>query len=382
MAGAYEVDTIKLGSYYIHRITSDGSTVNENYTVFPPNAYSYGDYAARIKFNQSGNSLDFSRMSNGRILQKTAIRFSSGVLRPGLNPSTMRNSMTITASGLIGGGQYDCVWADFDGSNKNPTGNAVTYTRDLQSKTYNEAGGDFGYYTNHDESVATGSVYNAVSNTYKMESNTSLTSYRIPLHVFFIPRNATSTVTVVNGRNTGVITDLGVIKVKASVADTLHIILDGAEFGTMDVQANVNTVVPLGSYSGKISKNAKHTLQLRSNYNGYLTEDKTTFTWMDTGIEVTGKPQAVERRPTACSLVTITDIPAGATAVWQVTNNANDDNPSWEIYEGDSHVFENTEATSGAFALSWKVNVDAGTATTQPKITEKVGMGVLYDEGD
>lgn len=387
MAGAYEVDEIKIGHYEYDLVVGYSGntdfrgtyTVGESTTsiVYPNHAGHMSNWnnLTRLKYTANGSqSTRFSRMSNGYIMQKSKLPYAAEVYYPSLNPDTMSDPMPIEFGGTISGAQYRCVWADNDGSESNPEGNAVTYTRNLNDKRYNDAGGYFGYpYT-----FAKSSSYYAQNNTVSYISGESL-SY---MHVFFIPTGTVSTVTVTNGRSTGVITDLGVIKVRANVADTLHIILDGAELGTMDVQANVDTVVPLGSYSGQISKNTTHTLQLRSNYNGYLTEDKTTFILMDAGIEVTGKPQAVERRPTACSLVTITDIPAGATAVWQVTNNANDDNPSWEIYEGDSHVFENTEAASGKFALGWKVNVDAGTATTQPKITEKVGMGVLYDESD
>lgn len=387
MAKAYEVDEIKIGHYEYDLVVgySDNSDFRGTYTVGESNTsivypnhdsnMIYWNNLTRLKYTANGNqSTRFSRMSNGYIMQKSKLPYAAEVYNPSLNPDTQGNPLQIEFGGTISGAQYRCVWADNDGSKSNPKGNAVTYTRNLNDKRYNDAGGRFGY----PESITTSFSYYAPSNTVSYIMGESL-SY---MHVFFIPTGTVPTVTVVNGRSTGVITDLGTIKVRASVADTLHIILDGAELGTMDVQANVDTVVPLGSYSGQISKNTKHTLQLRSNYNGYLTEDKTTFTFMETGIEVTGTPQAVERRPTACSLVTITDIPAGATAVWQVTNNANDDNPSWEIYEGDSHVFENTEATSGTFALNWRVNVDAGTATTQPKIIEKVGMGVLYDEGD
>lgn len=392
MALAYEVDERTIGHFVYDEYTGlEGSgTLVQNITSGPANPIirynsdrypgTYADYVTRLAYDSNGYAIIvFARFSNGYILQKSTLSVADGTFAPRMNRSTMQNALTASASVTVDGAQYTCMWASSEDQNTS-TDNAAVYTRKLQDKAYNDSGGKFGWFRragtdNYPPSV----IYSATENSYN--SNTNSTTL-IPLHVFLIPSKATSTVTVVNGRNTGVITDLGVIKVKASVADTLHIILDGAELGTMDVQANVDTVVPLGSYSGQISKNAKHTLQLRSNYNGYLTEDKTTFTYMDTGIEVTGTPQAMERRPTACSLVTITDIPAGATAVWQVTNNANDDNPSWEVYEGDSHVFENTEAASGTFALNWKVNVDAGTATTQPKITEKVGMGVLYDEGD
>lgn len=391
MALAYEVDEKSIGHFVYDQYTGlEGSgTLQQGFTTGPANPIirynsgnypgEYAKYVTRVAYDNTGQaSIVFARFSNGYVLQKSTLSVADGTFRPRMNTSTERNALTTPASVTVDGAQYTCMWASSEDL-ETSTDNAAVYTRKLQDKAYNDSGGNFGWFIRIETGAPGSVIYRAQQNTYNTSTNyPSL----IPLHVFLIPSKATSTVTVVNGRNTGVITDLGVIKVKASVADTLHIILDGAELGTMDVQANVDTVVPLGSYSGQISKNTKHTLQLRSNYNGYLTEDKTTFTFMETGIEVTGTPQAVERRPTACSLVTITDIPAGATAVWQVTNNANDDNPSWEIYEGDSHVFENTEATSGAFALNWRVNVDAGTATTQPKITEKVGMGVLYDEGD
>lgn len=391
MALAYEVDEKTIGHFVYDRYTGlEGSgTLQQNITSGPANPIirynsdrypgTYADYVTRLAYDNTGYAgIVFARFSNGYILQKSTLSVADGTFSPRMNRPTQGAALTTPSSITVDGAQYTCMWASSASLNTG-TDNAAVYTRALQDKAYNDSGGKFGWFRRIETGYPQSVIYRAQQNNYNDDTNTTTL---IPLHVFLIPSKATSTVTVINGRNTGVITNLGVIKVKASVADTLHIILDGAELGTMDVQANVDTVVPLGSYSGQISKNAKHTLQLRSNYNGYLTEDKTTFTYMETGIEVTGTPQAVERRPTACSLVTITDIPAGATAVWQVTNNANDDNPSWEIYEGDSHVFENTEAASGTFALSWKVNVDAGTATTQPKITEKVGMGVLYDEGD
>lgn len=387
MAKAYEVDEIKIGHYeydwyvgYEGQISKKGtysigessqSIISYNHSGHMRN----WNNLTRLEFTANGDQeTRFSRMSNGYILQKSPLAYAAGLYYPSLNPDTLDDPMPITFGGTINGAQYQALWADNNGNSSNLQGNAVTYTKDLQDKTYNDAGGYFGYPTGVFESTE----YYAPSNKGYSRSGASLSR----VHVFFIPTGTVPTVTVTNGRNVGVITELDEIKVKSSKAGQLHILLDDDELGTMTVQANVEMTVPLASYDGQISRNVSHTLRLRSIDTGYLSEDKTTFTLMDTGLEVTGTPHEVDKRPITCTLLTITDIPEGATAVWQVTNNANDASPSWEVYDGDSHTFENTEAASGTFALNWKVNVDAGTATTQPKIIEKVGMGVLYDAGD
>lgn len=64
--------------------------------------------------------------------------------------------------------------------------------------------------------------------------------------------------------------------------------------------------------------------------------------------------------------------------IW-VTNNANDDSPSWETYTPDSagnHTFENIEKTADKWAVAVKVKITANNSTEEISL-RAIGMGVL-----
>lgn len=99
-------------------------------------------------------------------------------------------------------------------------------------------------------------------------------------------------------------------------------------------------------------------------------------------IDVQGDPVTCDRMPVACSLVNVVTLGSGATQKWYVTNNANDSAPSWEEYTGPEHEFSNTTKTSESWAVSWRCQIGGSSATSQSKLTQKVGMAVVYGEGD
>lgn len=99
-------------------------------------------------------------------------------------------------------------------------------------------------------------------------------------------------------------------------------------------------------------------------------------------IDVQGKAVSVGARPTACSLVNIVKLGTGATQKWYVTNNANDGAPVWEEYAGGVHEFSNDTKQDDSWAVAWRCQIGGPDATSQSKLTQKVGMAVVYDAGD
>lgn len=101
------------------------------------------------------------------------------------------------------------------------------------------------------------------------------------------------------------------------------------------------------------------------------------FTKVETGLVVTGKPVEKDERPQRCTLVYALNLGEGATAEWQVCNNANDDAPSWETYEGAGHEFANDAKQGEKWAVAWRVSVDGSAATSRSELIKQVAMAVV-----
>ena len=98
-----------------------------------------------------------------------------------------------------------------------------------------------------------------------------------------------------------------------------------------------------------------------------------------TVLEVQMRPQDTSKRIE--KTVVLLDLTADekiTKEIW-VTNNANDDSPSWETYTPDSagnHTFENIEKTADKWAVAVKVKITANNSTEEISL-RAIGMGVL-----
>lgn len=125
-----------------------------------------------------------------------------------------------------------------------------------------------------------------------------------------------------------------------------------------------------------------HTLTVEVSSGGGSNTYTTSVTVISNTIDAQGDPVSSDRRPAACSLMNIVQLGTGATEKWYVTNNANDSAPVWEEYSSGVHEFSNDSKTSSQWAVSWRCQIGGASATSQSKLTQKVGMAVVYDEND
>lgn len=94
-------------------------------------------------------------------------------------------------------------------------------------------------------------------------------------------------------------------------------------------------------------------------------------------MSIQGRPMSRDDKPKRCSIVKSVVLSAGATESWEVTNNGNDVSPTWEPYEGDSHVFTNATKTAEKWAVNWRCVIGGESATARSKIIKQVGLAVI-----
>ena len=98
-----------------------------------------------------------------------------------------------------------------------------------------------------------------------------------------------------------------------------------------------------------------------------------------TVLEVQMRPQDTDERiERTVVLLDLTADEKITKEIW-VTNNANDDSPSWETYTPDSagnHTFKNAEKTADKWAVAVKVKITANNSTEEISL-RAIGMGVL-----
>lgn len=124
--------------------------------------------------------------------------------------------------------------------------------------------------------------------------------------------------------------------------------------------------------------NGKHSFVV-SAFDGQTTTQKTiTFTRNQTSLFVTlEEPFVADDYIAACKLSVKGDIPSDATCLYEVTNNALDDEPVWEDCTfrsklDEPYVFVNKKAVNG-FAFNFRVSIQRGASGTGGYITEISG---------
>lgn len=178
--------------------------------------------------------------------------------------------------------------------------------------------------------------------------------------------------------------------VRIQTADNIEMTKNLKEFTRMEKKTDASWI-QVTSASNEDVKSA-----FRINVNGMSGEKYIRVVSTDTGsgmdtnssvihvrigtvLEVQMRPQDTSKRIE--KTVVLLDLTADekiTKEIW-VTNNANDDSPSWETYTPDSagnHTFENIEKTADKWAVAVKVKITANNSTEEISL-RAIGMGVL-----
>lgn len=178
--------------------------------------------------------------------------------------------------------------------------------------------------------------------------------------------------------------------VRIQAADNIEMTKNLKEFTRMEKKTDAGWI-QVTSASNEDVKSA-----FRINVNGMSGEKYIRVVSTDTGsgmdtnssvihvrigtvLEVQMRPQDTSKRiEKTIVLLDLTADEKITKEIW-VTNNANDDSPSWETYTPDSagnHTFENIEKTADKWAVAVKVKITANNSTEEISL-RAIGMGVL-----
>lgn len=178
--------------------------------------------------------------------------------------------------------------------------------------------------------------------------------------------------------------------VRIQTADNIEMTKNLKEFTRMEKKTDAGWI-QVTSASNEDVKSA-----FRINVNGMSGEKYIRVVSTDTGsgmdtnssvihvrigtvLEVQMRPQDTSKRiEKTIVLLDLTADEKITKEIW-VTNNANDDSPSWETYTPDSagnHTFENIEKTADKWAVAVKVKITANNSTEEISL-RAIGMGVL-----
>ena len=179
-------------------------------------------------------------------------------------------------------------------------------------------------------------------------------------------------------------TDLGIItepkQVTIQMAGTPTVTAQVDDGEPEPVSVNVgNFVIDLSKWWSSLSY-GQHTILCAATQSGYKTGARITFNKSSSAVMVTTNPLAVDRRPVSCRLVGDIVVPSGAVLTQEVTNNGNDDAPTWESYTGTEHFFSNETKTASQWGLAARVSIDNSEGNAVAEIKNSLAMGVVYEE--
>lgn len=125
--------------------------------------------------------------------------------------------------------------------------------------------------------------------------------------------------------------------------------------------------------------NGKHTLSIAATDGKATTTHTLTFTKTVTSAFITLEdPMEADAPISICVLSVIGDIPADADFTVEVTNNALDDEPTWEdctaaVKAGANYIFENKETPTNTPAFNFRINASRGSSGKGGYITSVQG---------
>lgn len=208
---------------------------------------------------------------------------------------------------------------------------------------------------------------------YMINSDSNGTSCAFRLMA--IPTNQAPILTP-ESRSLGVVTDAPTLTFQVGMDGAqITVSIDGAQKATA-VSTGGAYSLDLTPYWSELSL-AAHTVEVVATGNGYKCGATVSFTKSDAMLQVTGTPVQTERMATVCVLKDTPTVPSGATITREVTNNAMDQNPTWEQYSGERHSFSNEQKTADGWGVNWRITIDNSTGTSQARLATGVGMGFL-----
>lgn len=125
--------------------------------------------------------------------------------------------------------------------------------------------------------------------------------------------------------------------------------------------------------------NGPHALEIAASDGKATTTHKLTFTKSVTSLFITLEaPMEADAPITICVLSVIGSIPADAEYTVEVTNNALDDNPTWEdcttaVKAGANYIFEHKDAPTNTPAFNFRINASRGPSGEGGYITSVQG---------
>lgn len=196
-----------------------------------------------------------------------------------------------------------------------------------------------------------------------------------PFRLMAIPTSAAPVLTP-ESQNLGTITEPTTISFQVGVdGASVTVSIDG-EYKLSATSTGGTYSLDLTPYWGDLSL-AAHRVDLIVTANGYKCGGYATFTKSSSMIQVTGKPVETAGMATMCIMKDTATVPSGATILREVTNNAMDQNPTWETYAGDRHSFANDSKSADGWGINWRVTIDNSAGTSQARLSTGVGMGFL-----
>lgn len=179
--------------------------------------------------------------------------------------------------------------------------------------------------------------------------------------------------------NLGTITSPQVVEVGIANATSATASFDGGPETSAGISGGF-VRVDLSSWWSSASFGS-HTIVLRATGGGWSAGCRVKFVKSSDAVSVTTKPHSSANRPTSCRLVGNLVVPKGAVLTQEVTNNGNDASPTWEVYTGNEHFFENAEKTASQWGLAARVSIDNSDGNAVAEIKDSLAMGVLYEGG-
>lgn len=192
------------------------------------------------------------------------------------------------------------------------------------------------------------------------------------------PTGSVPTVTPVE-TSLGTVTEPATVSLTVAAPADLTVYVDEVSKVTESVAAGTYQLA-LSDYWSDMSLGS-HTVKVIAEGNGYKAGARVQFSKSTSSVVVMGKPHTTKSMATMCTIADNLTVPEGATVTREVCNNANDPSPTWEVYEGDEHSFENLEKASDDWAVNWRIGIDNSGGSTQARISTGVGMGVLLYGG-
>lgn len=192
------------------------------------------------------------------------------------------------------------------------------------------------------------------------------------------PSNSVPTLTPVS-QALGVLTEPRKLTVRYALDPSVSYSIDGKDPVPMD-PAGGSVTLDLATIWSGLSLGS-HTVVVAAEQDGYRTGATITFTKSTSTVSAEGKPRSSSARPSLCRLVDNCVVPSGAVITRSVTNNANDESPTWEPYTTSPHSFANATKTAATWGTAWKIEIDNSGGNNTARIQKGVAMSVLHERG-